>query len=57
MSIITKPKTFQAGDIALSADVNSDFDTIYADYDGHITDANLDANASITAKLGLAFIA
>jgi hypothetical protein len=52
MSIVTKPKTFAAGTTAVAADVNSDFDTIYNDYNGNITDANINVNANISsAKL------
>ena len=47
MAIISKPKTFAAGTTAVAADVNVDFDTIYNDYNGNITDANIAANANI----------
>lgn len=48
MSLISKPKTFTSGTTILSADVNSDFDTIYNDYNGNITNANIAAGAAIT---------
>lgn len=58
MSTISKPKTFTSGTTIVSADVNSDFDTIYNDYNGNITNANVASGAAITAsKLNLATIA
>jgi hypothetical protein len=47
MALISKPKTFAANAVAVSADVNSDFDTIYNDYNGNITNANIAASAAI----------
>ena len=47
MATIVKPSTFTAGTTILSAQVNSDFDTIYADYNGNITNANISGSAAI----------
>ena len=47
MAIITKPKTFSYPNVILSADVNSNFDTIYNDYNGGITNANIHPSAGI----------
>lgn len=47
MSLITKPKTFTPKSVAASADVNSNFDTLYNDYNGNITNANLATSANI----------
>lgn len=47
MAIVSKPKTFTAGTVAVSADVNSDYDTLYNDYNGNITNANIAAAAAI----------
>lgn len=44
MAIITKPNTFTSGYVANAAEVNADFDTIFNDYNGNITDANLAAS-------------
>lgn len=46
-SIVTKPYTFTAGGVIRSAEVNSNFNTIYNDYNGNITDANISASAAI----------
>lgn len=50
--IVTKPYTFKAstgpGTAPIrSAEVNSNFDTLYNDYNGNITDANISASAAI----------
>lgn len=47
MALITKGYTFSAGSTILSAEVNSDFDVIYADYNGNVTNANIAAGAAI----------
>ena len=47
MALITKGYTFSAGGTILSAEVNSDFDTIYADYNGNVTNANVASGAAI----------
>ena len=54
MALITKPNTFSAGAIIVAAEHNSNFDTIYNDYNGNITNANLAAGAAIVgSKLDL----
>ena len=58
MATITKNFTFSAGATIVAADHNSNFDTIYNDYNGNITNANISASAAIVAsKLSLATIA
>ena len=47
MSIIVKPYTFSAGATIIAAEHNSNFDTIYSDFNGNITNANLSASAAI----------
>lgn len=47
MTLLSKPNTFSAGTTIKSADVNSDFDTLYNDYNGNITNANISASAAI----------
>lgn len=47
MAIISRPNTYTAGTVAQSGQVNSDFNTIYADYNGNITAANISASAAI----------
>lgn len=52
MSTITKPYTFANNTIADPAQVNSDFDTIFTDYNGNISNANIAADAAIaTTKI------
>ena len=41
MSIVVKPYTFSAGAIIVAAEHNSNFDTLYNDYNGNITNANV----------------
>ena len=54
MSTITKPNTFTAGTTIRAAQVNSNFDTIYNDYNGNITNANIKSDAAIVgSKLNL----
>lgn len=50
MSTITKPFTFAAGAIVVASEHNSNFDTIYSDYNGGITNANISASAAIVAS-------
>lgn len=58
MATIVKPTTFSASTTAQSAQVNSNFDTIYNDYNGNVTNANIAAGAAIAAsKLNLTTIA
>lgn len=47
MSIIVKPFTFSAGGTIIASDHNSNYDTIYNDYNGNITNANLASGAAI----------
>lgn len=47
MAIIAKPYTFSAGATIIASEHNSNFDTLYNDYNGNITNANLSASASI----------
>lgn len=58
MAIISKPNTFFNGATIQAAEENSNFDTIYNDYNGNITGSNISASAAIAAsKLNLASIA
>ena len=47
MAIISKPNTFSAGAVIIAAQHNSNFDTIYADYNGNIDNTNIVAAAGI----------
>jgi hypothetical protein len=47
MAIISKPKTFAGNTVAVSSDVNSNFDTIYNEFNGQISNVNIAANAGI----------
>ena len=47
MAKITKPTTFSSGTTAKSGEVNSNFDTIYNEFNGSIDNANIKANAGI----------
>lgn len=47
MATITKPNTFSAGATIVAAEHNDNFDTIYNDYNGNITNANISASAAI----------
>ena len=47
MALVTKPNTFTAGGTIIAAEHNSNFDILYNDYNGNITDANIVASASI----------
>lgn len=47
MSTISKPFTFSAGAVIVASEHNSCFDTIYNDYNGSITNANISASAAI----------
>ena len=51
MSIISKPNTFSPNTIINSSEVNSNFDTIYNDYNGNVAAANLATGAVTTAKI------
>ena len=47
MATISKPNTFSAGAIIVASEHNENFDTIYNDYNGGITNANISASAAI----------
>ena len=47
MSLVSKSFTFSPGGTILSAEHNTNFNTIYDDYNGNITNANLSASAGI----------
>lgn len=47
MSVVTKPNTFSAGATIIASEHNDNFDTIYNDYNGNITNANIAAAAGI----------
>jgi hypothetical protein len=51
MSIVNKPNTFSANTVASPTEVNDNFDTIYNNYNGGITAANLATDAVTTAKI------
>ncbi len=54
MALITIPFTFSVGQTIISSQHNSNFSTIYNDYNGNITDANIAAGAGIEyTKLAL----
>jgi hypothetical protein len=47
MSIIVKPSTFTTGNTIVASENNSNFDTIYDDYNGNIVNANIKSTAAI----------
>lgn len=47
MAVIVKPFTFSSGAVIVASEHNSNTDTIYTDYNGNITTANLSASAAI----------
>ena len=47
IAIISKPFTFTNGSIVQASEHNSNFDTIYNDYNGNITNANIASGAAI----------
>ena len=47
MGLISKPFTFSTGATIIASQHNSNFDTIFSDYNGNISDANIVANAAI----------
>lgn len=54
MSIISIPFTFSAGAVIIAAQHNSNFSTIYSDYNGFIDNTNISSSASISyTKLNL----
>ena len=54
MTLISIPNTFSAGAVIVASQHNSNFSTIYSDYNGSITNANISGSASIAySKLTL----
>lgn len=51
MSTVNKPFTFSPNTTASSSQVNDNFDTIYNEFNGSISAANLASNAVTTAKI------
>lgn len=51
MSTISKPNTFSANTSISSSQMNANFDTIYNDYNGGISSANLATDSVVTAKI------
>lgn len=47
MATITKPFTFSAGAIVVASEHNSNFDTMYSEFNGSIANANVSASAGI----------
>jgi len=47
MALISKTNTFSAGAVIVASEHNDNFDTIYNDYNGNITNANVAAGAAI----------
>lgn len=47
MSLISKPYTFTLGATIVASEHNANFDTIYSDYNGGVTNANISASAGI----------
>ena len=47
MATIIKPNTFSAGATIIASEHNANFDTIYSDYNGNITNSNIAVNAAI----------
>jgi hypothetical protein len=48
MGVISKPYTFSTNTLIQSAQANSDFDTLYTEFNGNIENANVSASAAIT---------
>lgn len=48
MATVTLPHTFSSGTTILSSEVNSNFQTIYNDYNGGISNANISGSAAIS---------
>jgi len=58
MALVSKPYTFSSGATIIAAEHNSNFDTLYNDYNGNITNANVSNTAAIhESKLDLSSIA
>lgn len=47
MSVISKPYTFSAGATIIASEHNSNFDTIYNEFNGNITNSNIASGAAI----------
>lgn len=47
MAVISKPNTFSAGGSIIASEHNSNFDTIYNEFNGSITNANISGSAAI----------
>lgn len=47
MALITKPNTFSAGETIVASEHNSNFDTVYNEFNGSISNANIDGSAAI----------
>lgn len=47
MALVTRPNTYSPGQVIASASVNADFNTLYNDYNGNITNANIASGAAI----------
>lgn len=57
MSTISKTKTWADNENVTYSDLNANFDTIYNDYNGSITNANISGSAAIAAsKLALSTV-
>lgn len=53
MALINKPNTFTVGAVIVASEHNSNFDTIYNDYNGNVDNNNIKASAGIEdTKLG-----
>ena len=50
MGLITKPNTFVTGNTIVAALNNSNFDTIYNEFNGNISNANIANNAAIASS-------
>ena len=47
MATIVKPYTFSAGAVIIASEHNSNFDTLYTEFNGNITNINISASAAI----------
>jgi hypothetical protein len=50
MGVVSKPYNFSANTTIVSAQVNSDLDTLYAEFNGNIDNANIKSGAAIAAS-------
>lgn len=51
MATVSKPNTFTSSTVISPSEVNSNFDTIYTEFNGNISAANLATSAVSTAKI------